>query len=185
MTALTAFAAIAAGVVLFLVMATVLELHRQVEQIRKIVGLQPDAVPVAFDEAASLAAIISVPSDHDGAHVVLILSDTCATCADIARALPTPLPERLTVAVQSSVPLGAGAWIAEHGLPTGPNVIDDTKGAIALALGIKLTPVAIRFEADRPTSAVTVPSTAQLSAIVDWATEMGEPHLSRGLSPTP
>lgn len=163
-----------AGIVLFLLLATVLELHRQVEQFRQYIGLTPDAVPVPFNEAADITKLgipASVERDLGGRWAVLILSDTCATCADIARALPASLPENLTVVVQSEAPARAHSWMLENGLKVGPNVVHDSAGALVGELGVRLSPVAVRFEAGQADGAVSVPSVAQLDAVVDWLSE--------------
>lgn len=178
---------VAAGCLLLLVLlyGALVELQRQVNQIRQIVGLVEDAHPATFDPDLALSdlsipAVHTYPDDADGRAAVLVLSDHCSTCFELAEHLRGTLPYGFSVLVQSSSEADATSWLAGRGLAHGPQVVYDRDGSDAAKLGIKGAPIVVKFEGGRAVSAANVPSTLQLDMVLGWVSN-GATH-TRGLT---
>lgn len=173
MTALVLIVATQSVLLLLLFGATV-ELHRQVLQLRHHAGMVDNARPVEFD-AGVLATTLPVPAAHrvddDSRLVLLILSDGCTTCFDIAQHLATTKPDRVLALIEGHTLEDALLFLHRFGLDLGDDIAYDEAGQTAKRLGIIVTPAAVKFEGRTPIAATTVPSARQLDRLAEWARE--------------
>lgn len=171
---MTTFLLIAVGVVaafVLLLFGAVVELHRQVLQLRVYAGLVDHARTLEFNEECRLSDLpipaAGVVGDRERS-AVLVLSDGCATCMDVATRMSALSVPRLLVLVESATPAMAADWLEAHGLALGDTVAYDENGLAALYLGVSVTPAAVKFEGRLPIAAATVPSARQLERVADW-----------------
>jgi hypothetical protein len=117
-------------------------------------------------------------SADDARSAVLMLSDGCSTCFEIARALPTRLVPQLQVVVTARSQEAGVNWLSRFDLaPSRSIVIDD--GASMDAAGLELTPSLITFVGQAPRSAISVPSVRQLTKALEWVTGRPTPKSPR------
>lgn len=128
----------------------------------------PDRDPAAVGDDRDGHAGAAAGRRDSGRQAVLILSDSCTTCADVARGLRAEPPPGLVALVESRSAAAARAWLAAQGLAAGERVIYDEAGRMADRLGVAVTPAVVRFEGGRATAAATVPSRRQLEAVIAW-----------------
>lgn len=164
------------SVLVVLVFGAVVELHRQVLQLRMHAGLVDDAAPLDFDPEVSIADL-AIPAgvDIEGHErtAVLVLSDSCTTCVEVGRHFAGKPTSGLMAVVEARSLSDAAGWISTQGLKHGANLVYDEGGRIADLLGVKVTPAVVKFEGDRPVAASTVPSTRQLDLVIDWLAGRG------------
>jgi hypothetical protein len=172
---MAAIALIAVGILsllVFVLFSALVELFRDVRQIRDALGILDRPLSIDIGSAADTA-----PSNHglppqlDEAHsaLVLFLSERCATCRIIATTLGGALPTGLWIVVEATNNQTAAEFIDTHGLRprlADGRVIIDPAGAIAGRLGLNTTPVAYRIEKGVLKDASTVPSIRYLSSII-------------------
>lgn len=158
------------AVVVLLLFGAMLELHRQVLQLRQHAGLIDDSRVVDFERDALRSSLpgwddsLFAPEQRSA---ILMLSDGCSTCHDIARGLPSPIPPALLVILAARSAEKGALWLAPLGLDGSANVIVDG-GEVADRLGLTVTPTVVTFEGLYSVSATTVPSVRQLASIVEW-----------------
>jgi hypothetical protein len=166
---------IAVGVLallVFVLFGALLELYRDVRQLRDVAGildrpLNVDIGPVVATEPSRYG--LPPALDSTGSALVLFLSETCSTCRAIAASFETFLPAGLWVVVEARSAESASAFVASNNLgamiPSG-RVCVDVAGQIAARLGLDTTPVGFRIENGLITSATTVPSVRYLSSVL-------------------
>ena len=157
--------------VTLLMFGVLVEFQRQITQLRQHVGLEDDAHPVPFDTDVVLSSLeIPALSDRtdEGRAGVLVLSDHCSACLEIAEGLPASLPDGLVLLVEATSAADAAAWLADHDLTYGPSVVYDSDGSMAELLGVRGTPAVVKFEGARAVNASNVPSVRQLHALMEW-----------------
>jgi hypothetical protein len=178
---MAATALIAVGILsllVFLLSSVLLELFRDVRQIRDALGildrpLTIDIGPVAGTPPSRYG--LPPQLDDERFALLLFLSDRCATCRVLAAALGGTLSAGLWIAVEAGTSERAAEFIAMHGMTrslANERVFVDPAGAIAGRLGLNMTPVAYRIENGVFTSAGTVPSMRYLASIVPIPSEV-------------
>ena len=161
-----------------LLFGALVEIYRQVDQLRQQAGLMDEPISLDFDSTASLEAIgepaIWEGAQHNGRFVVLVLSTSCTTCAAVASGLPRKRTPNLVCLVVAGREEEALAWMTQQGLEHGPYARADIRGRISERFGLSTSPVAIRFEGTRPVGATTVPSKQHTKALFDWIHKIGD-----------
>lgn len=168
-------ALISVGVLALLVallFGALLELYRDVRQLRDVAGILDRPLDVEVGQAAGTrpgAYGLPPALDSATAALVLFLSDRCGTCRALAAGLAKPLPAGLWVVLEARDPQSAAAFLETHGL-TGPatagRVLVDVASQIADRIGLDSTPVGFRVENGVLTGATTIPSSRYLTSIL-------------------
>lgn len=176
---ITALAIAVAGlsVVVLLTFGATVELHRQVMQLRQHSGLVDESRVISYSSdvlRSSLPGYV-LPAEEDGPtrSAILILSDGCSSCLDLAAALSTRMIDSLFISFVSRSEDAGEELLAKYGLSHFKNIQLDG-GELAAQLEVSVTPAIVRFEGLYSVSAITVPSVRQLEVNLDW--------LSRGQS---
>jgi hypothetical protein len=169
---LTAAAVAVLALLVFLLFGVVVELCRDVRQLREAAGILDRPLEVELEDVAGAKpSSFGLPRELDsvGSAVVLFLSDRCATCHSLAEGFAGTLPTGLWLVLEAKNPGSAEDFLASYGLTaetTGRRLTVDAAGEIARRLGLRTTPVGFRLHDGRFTSATTVPSRRYLSSIV-------------------
>lgn len=149
-----------------------LEMYRDVRQLREVVGILDRPLSVDIGRVAGTRpSVHGLPRglDSGASSLVLFLSERCATCRSIAKGLGRPLPEGLWVVLEARNPDSAVVFLEAYGLkdlaPDG-RIIVDVAGEVAGRIGLDTTPVCFRVEGGVLTSATTVPSSRYLNSIL-------------------
>lgn len=111
-----------------------------------------DLPPEAEGTAASLHGLPR-SIDATAAHLVLVVSPMCATCAKLVNSFDGAIPDSLTVVVTAANPLRMRKWAADHGLAIEELVFDDDM-AIVNGLGVSSSPAGVGFIRGRAAFAV-------------------------------
>lgn len=159
---------------LLVVFGALVELQRQLNQLRAYLGLvdqRADPVPFTVDRELSAVGLPPASLKKKARHAVLVLSDHCVICAEIADWLPKTLPEGLSVVLHSMSAGEAAKWLSGHGLRNGSQIVHDHGGEIMESLGVSVAPVVVQFESGSAVRALTVPSVLQAQAVFDWLTD--------------
>lgn len=93
--------------------------------------------------------------DETAAHLVLVVSPVCATCARLVASFDGAIPDSLTVMVTASDPLRMRRWAADNGLPIEALVFDDDMSVVN-GLGVSSSPAAVGFIRGRAAFAVNL-----------------------------
>ncbi len=173
------------GLLVFVLMGIVLELYRDVRQLRDVAGILDRPLDVDLGEVADTA-----PSGHGlpqaldsvASALVLFLSDRCGTCHALAAGFgQNGLPSGLWVVLEARSPRSAEEFLAAHGLTaanTGGRLLVDPAGKIAERIGLRTTPVGFRVQDGRIAGATTVPSQRYLSSILPNVVRLERPQTS-------
>jgi len=158
------------GALVFVQLGALVELFRQVQQIREFLDLEDRPAQLDLGKARGLpASAVGLPTPLDDARsaVVLFLSNKCATCRSIGAALKGAVPQTMWLVVESlsSDDADADAFVQEFQL-SGERTLVDPAGRIAARLGLDITPSAIVVEDGRLHQAKTVPSSRQMFAML-------------------
>lgn len=154
-----------------LLFGALVELHRQLDQLRQYVGLAGDAQPMSFDPSVQVDELpipVLFDNEEDARAAVLVLSDHCLTCTALAEHLPDVLPRGLAIVLESNSGADALRWLAARGRVLGPQVVYDDGGNIAEKLGLDASPAVVRLEGDQPVGASTIPSVQALETVLRW-----------------
>lgn len=157
-----------------LMFGALVEMYRQLAQLRADSGLLD--VPIAIDArpAAALPAeqlgfrVPSEPTNETDRHAILFLSDSCSTCASVARGVPFKFTHRLTILVEARDETSAAEWMATNGLTELPQAHYDRDRVIADGLGVDVIPSVVLFENGESVGAHTVPSPRHIKPIQNW-----------------
>lgn len=148
-----------------------IELLRQIQQLRMHAGLVDHSRTLDFNinfDTRSSSSWVFEPLSA-ARYAVLFLSDSCATCVEIATGLPpTGDIAGLYIAVEAPDAESAAEFISNYGLSSRPFVHVDRDGALFSELGVSVTPSVVRFERTLATSSHTVPSSRQMDRVLDW-----------------
>jgi hypothetical protein len=162
----------AISLLVLLLFGAVIELHRQVLQLRMYVGLVDTTQALEFNSEVMWSDLpipaATYPIEASDRSAVLILSDSCTTCVEVADHLAAGFPPRLLAVVEARSHADALHWLAARGLQHGEQLVYDDGGGIAELLGVKATPAVVKFHGRSPIAAATVPSARQLDLINDW-----------------
>lgn len=160
------------ALLVFLLLGVVIELHRDVRQLREAAGILDRPLDVDLGNLrGARPSGYGLPSALDvvGSAIVLFLSDRCGTCHALAAGLGGSLPAGLWMVVEARSPRSAEEFLARYDLTshsTEGRLLVDVAGEIARGLGLRTTPVGFRVEHGRFVSATTVPSRRYLSSIL-------------------
>lgn len=156
----------------FVLFGVVVELYRDVQQLREINGVLDRPLDVDLGDVTDNApSVYGLPRalDAAGSALVLFLSDRCGTCHALAAGLHGTLPAGLWVVLEARSPGSAEEFLAKYGMdPAGTDgrLCLDVAGTIAERIGLRTTPVGFRVENGRLVRATTVPSRRYLSSIL-------------------
>lgn len=156
----------------FLLFGALLELFKDVRQLRDIVGVLDRPLDVSIGPVAGTApSQYGLPPGLDSANsaLVLFLSDKCSTCGVLAASLREGLPHGLWVIVEAGTRHSAQAFLETFGLDKGQTdgrVSVDVDGAIASRIGLNTTPVGFHIKNGLVVNATTVPSVRYFQSIV-------------------
>jgi hypothetical protein len=156
----------------FILFGVVVELYRDVQQLREIGGILDRPLDVELGNVAGQPpSAFGLPRalDDAGVALVLFLSDRCGTCHALAAGLRGALSPGLWVVLEARSPDSASEFLAKYGLDaasTAGRLRVDIAGMIAERMGLRTTPVGFRVEDGRLARATTVPSSRYLSSIL-------------------
>jgi hypothetical protein len=155
------------GVLVFLLLGALVEMYRDLAQIREYSGLLDRPQPVDIDElVGSRPSEWGLPPalDDERRALVMFLSDSCATCRNIVWSLNGTVPQHVVLVLEPGrVKDGALAARIEDG---SDRVVIDRDHAIADRMQIQMSPAALVIEDGTFARAVTVPSVRQFESLV-------------------
>jgi hypothetical protein len=160
------------ALLVFVLLGIVLELLRDVRQLREAVGILDRPVDVDLgDVAGTRPSGYGLPAalDSIGSAIVLFLSDRCGTCHALAAGLRGSLPSGLWVVLEARSSRSTEEFLAKYDLTAASmngKLSVDVAGEIARRMGLRTTPVGFRVEDGRLVSATTVPSKRYLASIL-------------------
>jgi hypothetical protein len=160
------------AVLVFLACGMLIELYRDVRQLREAAGILDRPLEVELgDVAGTRPSQHGLPASLDsaGSALVLFLSDRCATCHTLAAALQGDLPPGLWLVLEARSPASAQEFVAKNRLEEAAarsRLVLDRAGEIAQRIGLRTTPVGFRVEDGSIARATTVPSRRYLSSIL-------------------
>lgn len=160
------------ALLVFVLFGALLELYRDVRQLRDVAGildrpLHVDVGSVAGTRPSSHGLPQILDSTVSG--LVLFLSERCASCRALAAGLDNPLPQGLWIIIQASSATSAASFLesyALNGKTRNERVIVDIGGELARRVGLEMAPVAFRVEHGSLVGATTVPSSRYLTSIL-------------------
>lgn len=185
MVALLAAAVGVLALLVFVLAGAVIELYRDVRQLREVAGILDRPLDVDLgdvDDAPPSRFGLPEALDSAASAVVLFLSARCGTCHALAAGLDGRLPDRLWLVLEARGPDAAAEFLESYGLAPAARdgrLLVDADERIAESIGLDTTPVGFRVENGRITSATTVPSLRYLTSIVPEPVSLG-----RGTAPS-
>ena len=162
----------ALSLVTFVLAGVVIELFRDVRQLREINGILDRPLEVDLGAVAGTYASahgLPLALDSAASAIVLFLSDRCATCHALAGGFNGMLAPALWVVLEARSPQSADEFLARYALTaasTGGRLVVDVAGRAAESIGLRTTPVGFRVEDGRLASATTIPSRRYLTSIL-------------------
>lgn len=172
MTATLAIVVVLLFAGLVLLFGAVLELHRQVHQLRQHAGLLDEALVVDHPKdvlRSVLPGFDEGMAEPQARSAVLLLSDTCSTCYELSASLGAFLVPELVVVIAVRSAKTGQEWLEEQGLTGFESVFIDG-GEVADKLDLHVVPSIVRFQGLNAVSATTVPSVRQLKTTIEWLT---------------
>ena len=172
MVTLTLLLVAALAVVTFLLFGALLELFKDVRQMRDVMGVLDRPLDLSIDRIEGTApSLYGLPSALDSANsaLVLFLSDKCSTCRILADSLRQGVPQGLWVIVEAGTRDAARAFLERFELDKAQDdgrVAVDVDGKIAGRIGLDTTPVGFHIKNGRFVNATTVPSVRYFQSIV-------------------
>jgi len=157
------------SLLVFVLLGALLELYRDVRQLREAAGILDRPLSVDIGPLVNTApSKYGLPEalDSTASALLLFLSERCLTCRVIASSLAQSLPPGLWVVAESRNAQAAEKFLEVTNLRTDDRVTLDVEGKIAARLGINTSPVGFRIESGRFVSATTVPSVRYLFSIL-------------------
>jgi hypothetical protein len=162
----------ALALLVFVLLGVVVELYRDVRQLREAAGILDRPLEVELgDVAGRRPSSYGLPRTLDSSRsaIVLFLSDRCATCHALAAGLSGKLPAGLWLVLETASPQSTEEFLARYGLTaatTRGRLCVDVAGSIAERIGLRTTPVGFRVAEGRFIGATTVPSSRYLASIL-------------------
>lgn len=171
MAAIALIAVAVLALLVALLFAALVEMFRDIRQMRDAVGILDRPLPVelgAVDGTPPSAYGLPRGLDHAASAIVLFLSERCGTCHMLASALPRALPPELWVVVEGRTVESTAAFLDRYALSAGGEgqVIADPEGEIAGRIGLQTTPLGFRVEGGVFIHATSVPSSRYLNSIM-------------------
>ena len=166
------------SLLVFVLFSVLVEVFRDVRQIRDALGILDRPLTIDIGSAAGTPPSsygLSRQLDDEPFALLLFLSDRCATCRVLAASLGGTLPAGLWIVVEAATSQAAAEFIEMFRMtPTSGDerVFVDPAGAVAGRLGLNMTPVGYRIENGVFTSAGTVPSMRYLASIIPIPSEV-------------
>jgi hypothetical protein len=165
------FAVALLALLVFVLLAVVRELVKDVRQLREAAGILDRPLDVALGSVVGTKPSgYGLPDglDAEESAILLFLSERCGTCRSIAASFGETLPDGLWVVLEARSPDAAIEFLESSHMPkmNDGRVCVDVGGAIAERIGLNTTPVGFRVEHGLIMSATTVPSTRYLTSIV-------------------
>jgi hypothetical protein len=160
------------ALVTFVLCGVVIELFRDVRQLREVNGILDRPLDVDLEDiAGTLPSTHGLPRALDSAAtaIVLFLSDRCATCHALAGGFNGVLAPGLWLVLEARSAQSAEEFLARYQLTaagTGGRLVVDVAGRVAESIGLRTTPVGFRVHDGRLMSATTVPSRRYLTSIL-------------------
>lgn len=160
------------ALVVFWFSGAVIELFRDVRQLREVAGILDRPLEVDLgDVEGSRPSRAGLPESLDsaGTALVLFLSDRCGTCHALAAGFAGTLPQGVWGVLEARTQGAAREFVASHGLEeavTRRRLVIDVAGQIARQIGLRTTPVGFWVESGRFTRATTIPSGRYLSSVL-------------------
>jgi hypothetical protein len=177
MTTLLTILAACLSLTTLMMFGALVELFRQVDQMRLKLGLVDEVQGVDFSQGVSLSSLPIELIDGlapEGRFAILFLSVSCTTCSRVVEGIPAKRTPNLLVLVQAATRHEAAEWLSKQGLEENPRVAWDVDQRIASALAISVTPACVQFEGLISTAATTVPSVLRLRELLRWINFVGE-----------
>lgn len=160
---------------------TQVELFRDMRQVRELTGFLDTPLEVDLGAVQGLhPRSIGLPEWASGSPesaLIVILSDSCATCRSLAASLSSAVPPHVQIVLSN--PGRRESELAEV-WDLGPNCLTDSDGAIASALGLDITPAGIEISHNKLVRAQSIPSVRQLHSLID-RTRPATSRTQRGL----
>jgi hypothetical protein len=157
------------AIVVFILFGALIEMYQQLTQVRDHLDLVDSPSPVGLGKLAGAApSSVGLPSELDAAkhNVVLLLSNKCQTCFNLAQELSGgTMPAGLWVLVVPIFGGNADDFLEQYQL-RGERVLVDQDQRIAERLALDTTPAALIIRDGTLDRAQTVPTVRQLRAIL-------------------
>jgi hypothetical protein len=156
------------ALIVLLLFGIVVELCRDVRQLRDALGILDRPLEVDIGDVAGSAPSsygLPRPLDSAAAGIILFLSDRCATCHGLASGLAGTLPPGVWLVLEVQGLQAAEEFLGRYNMTRAPRLSVDVAGTIAGSIGLRTTPVAFRVSEGRITGATTVPSSRYLASI--------------------
>ena len=169
------------ALVVFVLCGVVLELFRDVRQLRDAAGILDRPLDIEIGTVAGATpSSLGLPGVLDSAPsaLVLFLSDRCGTCRSIAAGLGGRLPPLVWIVLEARNAESAATFVESYEMASSTGdgrVLVDAGGAIAGRIGLDVTPAGFRVEDGRIASATTVPSKRYLLSIVPKPVRLRRP----------
>lgn len=169
MTVALSAAVVVFGALLFLLLGAQVEMFRDLAQIRELSGLLDQ--PMDVDLAGAVGgqpSSFGLPPQLDGstAAIVLFLSDKCGTCRTIATSLDGRIPDGLWLVLDPASPTEDPELALSFDAGASRLLVDRQRD-ISSRLNVRVMPAAIVIKNGRFSHASTVPSTRQLSTVLE------------------
>lgn len=158
------------AIAIFLLFGAVIELFRDMEQVRQMTGVIDSPVSLEIDLPKPLPEGVGLPGEflRQDQGLVLVLSDHCSTCGAIAEHLGGSLPASTWLLfVPQSVESG-NEWLSRFGLASERKLFVDILSKASTALGVNLTPAVLRIRGGMVVAAHTLPSGRRLDDELAW-----------------
>lgn len=174
LTALLLVFVVGLAVVVVFQTAALIELFRDLRQVREQARLLDASTPIALTVEGTLksASEHGLPEQLELSEsgAVLILNDKCATCSALFSEISAHPPPGLFIYLAVPTPELGHAWVESHRATESDLEIGlDVGDAISGSLGIHVSPALVLFERGLPVSAHTVPSGRALKELLSSA----------------
>jgi hypothetical protein len=156
-------------VLTFILFGACVEMFRDIRQLRDALGILDRPIAMKLPAEGEKPSAHGLPAALDTAafELVLILSDLCGTCGTLLEAMSPGLPEGLLVLAEARTLERAQQWALGHGFELSDRFVFDEDERIALSLGVHSSPVAVFVLDGLIAGSTTVPSSRQLSNLLD------------------
>jgi hypothetical protein len=175
-TWLLALGGTALAVVVVVCAAALVEVFRQLAELRRTLNLQDQAMPLNLRSGEFHTDEIGLPPELavEPKSIVVFLSEKCATCLTIAEAFRGGSPSTVWFVLPSPPePAGLLATLAH----SAPRVVVDEYDRIANRLGLHVTPSVLTTSYGEITRAQAVASPRQVLGLIPTVTPLGPPPM--------
>jgi hypothetical protein len=172
-----ALGGVALTLLLVVCAAALVEVFRQLAELRRTLNLQDQAIPLNLKSGEFRTDEIGLPPELavEPRSIVVFLSEKCATCLTIAEAFRGGSPATVWFVLPSPPePVGLLATLAD----SARRVVVDEYDEIANRLGLHVTPAVLSISYGEITRAQAVASPRQVLGLIPTVTPLGPPPLS-------